>query len=328
MPLISTRLAGYRLSESAQHLLLSSWRPGTLRQYKYPLLRWEKFCSQNNIDPLQPLLQNVVEFLTSLFDSGVGYSAINTARSALSTILTCDNGRPIGEHPLICRLLKGVFEQRPSLPKHTTIWDVGRLLDYLRTLSPVAHLSLKELSLKTVTLMFLLTGQRCQTIHAIDIRNIQQLPNMLHITISQPLKTTKAGKHQAPLELLAYPSDINLCIVTHLKEYLKRTENLRTQNTALFISFQKPHAAVTRETVSRWVKSTMKAAGIDTTVFKAHSCRAASTSAAKTAGLPLRDIIASAGWHNAETFARFYCRSVQRDNFGQHVISHVTPNDT
>ena len=328
MPLISTKLAGYHLSHSAQHLLLSSWRPGTLRQYKYPLQRWEKFCAQNNIDQLQPLIPNVIEFLTSLFDSGVGYSAINTARSALSTILTSENGLPIGEHPLICRLLKGVFEQRPSIPKHTTIWDVGGLLDYLRTLSPISQLSLKELTLKTVTLLCLLTGQRCQTIHAVDIQNMQQLPNMIRITISEPLKTTKVGKHQAPLELLPYPSDINLCVVTHLKEYLKRTEHLRNNNTALFISFQKPHAVVTRETISRWVKSTMKAAGIDTTVFTAHSCRAASTSAAKTAGLRLNDIMASAGWSNAQTFARFYCRSVQRDNFGQHVISQINPNDT
>ncbi len=32
VPLISTKLAGYHLSQSAQHLLLSSWRPGTLKQ--------------------------------------------------------------------------------------------------------------------------------------------------------------------------------------------------------------------------------------------------------------------------------------------------------
>ena len=178
-----------------------------------------KVCSQNNIDPLQPLIPNVIDFLTLLFDSGVGYSAINTARSALSTILTRENGLPIGEHPLISRLLKGVFEQRPSIPKHTTIWDVGHLLDYLRRLSPISQLSLKELSLETVTLLCLLTGQTCQTIHAIDIQNMQQLLNMIRITISQPLKMTKAGKHQAPLELLPYPSDRTLCVVTHLKEY-------------------------------------------------------------------------------------------------------------
>ncbi len=180
----------------------------------------------------------------------MGYRAINTARSALSAVLTSENGPPIEAHSLICRLLKGVFEHRPSLPKHTTIWDVGRLLDYLRTISPISKLSLKQLSLKTITLLCLLTGQRCQTLHAINIQNMQHLPDMIRITISQPLKTTKAGKHQAPLELLQSPSDINLCVVAHIKEYLKRTETLRHKNTALFISFQKLHAPVTKETVS------------------------------------------------------------------------------
>ena len=48
----------------------------------------------------------------------------------------------------------------------------------------------------------------------------------------------------------------------------------------------------------------MKAAGIDTTVFKPHSTRGAATSAAKAANVPLREIMNTAGWPSDSTFAK------------------------
>ena len=45
-------------------------------------------------------------FLTKLFDEGLGYSAINTARSAISAVTLW----VVGSHPQITWFLKGVFE--------------------------------------------------------------------------------------------------------------------------------------------------------------------------------------------------------------------------
>ena len=218
--------------------------------------------------------------------------------------------------------MKGIFQLKPSLPKYTTIWDVGQLLGYLESLPLSAELSLKDLSLKTATLLSILTGQRCQTLHKIDINFIQTHTDMIHILIPEPLKTTRPGYHQAPLQLLAYPDNENLCVFRHLKEYLARTAPLRNLHTCLFLSFQKPHLPVGKDTVARWIKTTLKAAGINTDAFTAHSCRAASTSAAKAAGLNLLDIMRSAGWSNAQTFERFYSLNIVKNNFGQSVLSY------
>ena len=323
LSLISQKISTSDLSSSAQNILLSSWRPGTLKQYKSYLDRWQTFCAQNSVEVFNPTLEQCIEFLTTLFNSGLGYSAINTARSALSSVITLSNGLPIGEHPTIRRFLKGVFEIRPALPKYTAIWDVGKLLDYLKTFQSASQLSLKDLTHKTATLLFLLTGQRCQTIHSIELSGIQSLPDLFRITILQPVKTSKPGKHIQPLELKAFATEPNLCIVLHLSEYIKRTNSLRGSHTKLFLSHQKPHNPVSRDTISRWVKSTMKLAGIDTNVFTAHSCRSASTSAAKASGLSLSEIFKSAGWSNATTFARFYDKLLISENFGQSVLSNI-----
>ena len=52
-------------------------------------------------------MNNGVEFLVLLYKSGLGYSAINTARSALSSTLVLQDGEKLGEHPLVVRCMIG-----------------------------------------------------------------------------------------------------------------------------------------------------------------------------------------------------------------------------
>jgi hypothetical protein len=132
------------------------------------------------------------------------------------------------------------------------------------------------------TLLCTLTDQRCQTMHKIDVDFVQFQQDGCIITIKDILKHTRAGKHQPPLCLAAYPQDKWLCIVQHLLEYLKRTLNICKDQTQLLIGLNKPHHAVNKDTIGRWVKTTLKI-GIDTEEFPSHSTRAASTTCAKSA---------------------------------------------
>ena len=72
---------------------------------------------------LQPGVTNGIAFLVSLYKSGLVYSAIKTAHSTLSLILVLKDGVNFGEHPLVARSMKGIFELDPALPKYTEIWD-------------------------------------------------------------------------------------------------------------------------------------------------------------------------------------------------------------
>lgn len=98
------------------------------------------------------------------FDGGVWYSVINSARSALSSAIT---------HPIVVRFMKGVFEQRSSLPRYTNIWNVEVLLRHLLNLGKPQDISLKTLTHKLVMLMALLSGKRRLTLHALDIDSMQ-----------------------------------------------------------------------------------------------------------------------------------------------------------
>ncbi|CAB3993543.1 Pol poly, partial [Paramuricea clavata] len=131
-------------------------------------------------------------------------------------------------------------------------------------------------------------------------------------TFELTLKLSRPGKHLKPIELEAFGQEQSLCIIHHLRAYIEKTANHRTDvNTSqLLLSYQKPFKPVSKDTISRWIKIVLKDAGIDTTKFTAHSARAASTSAAAKAGASIESILESAGWSNCGTFAKFYNKEI------------------
>ena len=264
----------------------------------------------------------IVEFLTTLFTAGLSYSAINTARSALSSFVTLGKNVTVGNLPLVKRFLRGVYNKRPSFPRYKQTWDVTHVLDYLKTLSPVNTLSLRTLTLKLVMLLALITGQRVQTLHSFDLNFIKVTKEGVYIEVHEILKSSKPGRHLDPLVLPAFVDDTRLCIVHVLQEYIGRTSSLR-KTQKLFVTYMKPHAQASIATISNWIKLVLKLSGVDSS-FKSHSTRGASTSAALKAGTSVNVILRSAGWKNESVFQKFYNRpsTVQAydDNYSVRVL--------
>ena len=250
------------ISQSAAKLLLASWRGGTKKQYDVYIKKWTEFCAERQANQFYPLVVDVLDFLTELYEKGFTYSAINTARSALSSFVLLDDGSSVGQNPLVSRLLKGVFQSRAPTPKYTEVWDVQIVLSYLKTLHPVDSLSLKDLSFKFLMLLLLVSGQRGQTIHMLDINDMIVTENGFTFVIVNHLKQSRPGYHNPHLKLVPF-EDPSLCVVTTCKEYLKRTKSLRGNQSKLFISYVKPFKEVSRDTLTRWVRQVMAQAGLD-----------------------------------------------------------------
>ncbi|KAL9985474.1 hypothetical protein ACROYT_G007888 [Oculina patagonica] len=232
-----------RISKEAAELIMASWRDGTKKQYSTYITKWQNVCNQRQINPIQPSLGSVLDFLTALYQQGLTYSAINTARSARKT-------------PISVEIDEGHFPRKTSTTK---------LVEHLKQSRP---------------------------------------------GVTNPLVKLKAFE------------DKTLCIVTTLQEFLTRTQTLRGTESQLFISYQKSFKKVNRDTISRWVKSVLTDSGIDTSRFKPHSTRAASTSAASNASVSLDDILQTAGWSSECTFAIFYNKPIAKENtFADGVLS-------
>jgi hypothetical protein len=112
--LIACRLSGQILKTKEFQIKLpkSYWLLGEAvrkKQYATYTKRWLYFCS---------LTKTVFKFrlglLTDLFESGLTYSYINCARSALSAFGIMFNGVTVGCNATIIRFLKGVYNLRPT----------------------------------------------------------------------------------------------------------------------------------------------------------------------------------------------------------------------
>ena len=112
------------------------------------------------------------------------------------------------------------------------------------------------------------------------------------------------------IEIARYDSDTTICPLSCLQEYINRTQQFRGVETKLFISYVKPYKAVSRDTISRWTKATLKLCGIDTSVFSVHSTRATSTPKACAKDISLHEIMDKAGWSSAQTFYKYYYKPV------------------
>lgn len=253
----------------------------------------------------------VLEFLTFLYETGIGFSALNTARSALSSVVVLPDRGTVGSHYLVCKFMKGVSEIRPSRPRYCETWDVSLLLQYFHDQEDNKSLAISQLTQKLAALLLLLSGQRVQTIHLIKLSSVKFHESGCVITITDRLKHFDQKKNEHKLEFPKFDQDVKLCVVSCLENYVKRTAGRRKGVDNLLLCYKKPYGPASKSTLCRWLKNVMECAGIDVKQFASHSFRSASTSAAHKLDVPLDTILQTAGWSNAETFRKFYNRPVR-----------------
>ena len=98
---IRAALQGSGLSTTATTLICNAWREGTKQQYNSTMRRWGEFCRAREIHPVTPPINDVVEFLSSLYADGERFGVIATAWSALGNFLHVPGVPVLANHPVI-----------------------------------------------------------------------------------------------------------------------------------------------------------------------------------------------------------------------------------
>ena len=189
---------------------------------------------------------------------------------------------------------------------HILLWD------------DTATLSLKLLTLKLVMLMSLARLSRSADLAALRLDNCQFKPEGVVFLPSTLAKQSRQGKPLTDYYVASFPDNKQLCPVETL--YKQVTAPLRKGNSQLLLGIIKP--PVTPCTIARWLKEVLKMAGIDVTVFTAHSTRGALSSAAADSGIITGDILKTADWSKESVFRKFYYRSSCDPSNGRAVLSH------
>ena len=97
------------ISGKAAEIILCSWSESTHKQYEPHIKRWTTFCDQREINPFDPSVTSLLDFLIELHEKRLAYSTLNTARSAISAFTIPKDNSSIGSHPTVTRFMKGVY---------------------------------------------------------------------------------------------------------------------------------------------------------------------------------------------------------------------------
>lgn len=313
-------LSGTGINPKAIDLICSAKAPSTYKQYEVYLKQFSEFCALNDIDPNDPSIEDCINYLHSLMDKGLAYSTVNTARSALSFYFDFFKGVKVGETKIVKDLLDSYARANPPKPKYVKMWDVNIVLTAMQKMKGNSQLSLKELTLKTVTLISITSAQRGQSIHDFKISQIRWEKDEAIVMLTKPVKHSVKGSPLDIVRVRKFPDDRKICPYRALREYVHVTEKVRYDIDDVWLSLSKPFRAISNDTLHRWIKDMLIACGIKD--FGSHTCRHASTSKADELGVDIDTIVATAKWSNCLTFARFYKRKiVNQDKFASAILN-------
>ena len=144
---------------------------------------------------------------------------------------------------------------------------MNQVFAYMKKLYPLDDLTLKDLKgVKLVMLLALTSGQRYQALTS--LRHEVKYEDNVRL-----LSSSFNGTYEI--------KPARECFFGCLCQEISPGRPMRVSTTTkLLISYVKPHRAITSNTISRWIKQVLTLSGIDATIFKARSTRAASVSKA------------------------------------------------
>ena len=110
-----------------------------------------------------------------------------------------------------------------------SVWSVESVINYIKTKwKNNDNLSGKYLTYKLVILMSVTSASRASAMHSLDVRFMVKSDDAYIFTFRKLHKSWRKGKAPPKLYFYKYPKDQELCVVSALNEYLKRTETWRT----------------------------------------------------------------------------------------------------
>lgn len=162
---------------------------------------------------------------------------------------------------------------------------------------------------------------RAQSIYLIHISNMEKCFDEYIFEFSGLLKQSRPGYKTPAVHMKSHPPD-RYCTYVVVKEYLSRNCINKKWRRITFINYVKPHKAVTRDTVSQWIKMVLNVSGINTDIFGSHSVRSAPVSKAKLAAVPVDEISRKVGWSNAGTMSKFKKKKKEKKSLWLKTNTH------
>jgi len=242
-------------------LLMAGNRTSTHSTYESAWRVWNSWCVRRGEKPLSVPVNSVLKFLTELFNSKKSYSTIKGYRLSRGTLLECTLWWKISSTVAITLI-------PPPRPRYNPAWDPDIVIKYLSALGNNQFISISALTHKTAVLLAFASLLRVSELASISLISVNFSVKGVFFSLLKPRK----AQHSGPLQSIIIPGlpDFTCCPVEAVRAYFDRTSTHRndTNINSLFISLISPHRNVKAKTISGWIRSSLTAAGVDTTVSR------------------------------------------------------------
>ncbi|XP_070803767.1 uncharacterized protein [Pituophis catenifer annectens] len=347
MALEGARLRQDNYSDRVIHIVQACRRKSTVRLYNISWLAFYRWCRSRQIDPVSASPAQILEFLRDGFDRGLAHSTLRRHVAALSTALSSPSGRPLTQHPVIKKFLRGARLLRPSSIHRYPTWDLPKVLNALTEtpFEPLRTVHLRFLTLKVVFLIAITSARRISELAALSVR--EDLCVFRPDTVILRLDPSFIPKVNSPFHRAQEVILPNFCprpshalerrwhtldVRRALKIYIKRTAPFR-KSEALFVSFLPGSLGlkVSSATIGRWIRACIASAYQAQAIpvpnsITAHSTRSAATSAAWATQASLEEVCRAATWSTPSPFIRHYkidTFASAEASFGRRVLQQV-----
>ncbi|KAG0931393.1 hypothetical protein G6F32_011682 [Rhizopus arrhizus] len=323
------------IDADASNFLEKSVRTNTARVYNGGWKKWVIWCKAQTpmIEPTKYDVQQVFKFLMEF--KHLSSSHLNGIRSAIaSTFKTLHPEEiPLANQPIIIEFFKAKRHQEIRIPTKSQLvtWDINILISYInKKLKNTKNLALYDLQIKTLLLLCMSTMGRPRS----DIGRLQHRDIQLEFYEDKVVAATiifrEAKETNVKSSQLGLIEEEDLCPVRTLAWFMSVSSKVRQQlpeDHTLFLAYINDNnkvSSVRASTISGWIKNSMAEAGIDTSNYKPHSIRSASSTKAVEKGSSIEEVKQHANWsRRAFTFEDYYYKPTAQQSTSTEIVNSI-----
>ena len=287
-------------------LISSCWRGSTAKRYDAIWRAFKDYLRSRRLLLSSVTINVVLDYLSSLFTRGLAYRTIHLHRSVLSATLPAIDGLPVGQHDLVCRLVKGVFQRRPPTRRLYQSWDVGAVFAVFAEWN--LPLDFSQIQRKAAFLLAVASARRPSELASLRCSAAFMIIGGDRVRfLPSRLSKTDRSQHLGPPIVVRRlpPEDSASCPVSALEQLLQRRRELGIAHDFIFCDFHAPYSPISTTAFSDRLRWALRRAGISA---PPGSTRSVSVSDAFARGVDIQTVLHAGDWSRAQTFYRHYLR--------------------
>jgi hypothetical protein len=305
--------------------------------YNGMLRKLHEFCEKRHIQFPPHETKYIAQFLCYVADSSqTPRSQIKTAMAALAHMYENYGLENLLANYHVKKLVDALIKAGTQIPMHRSkIMPIKSFRELFTQWQDNVNLSIKELRLKTITLMALLLMLRPSDIapkavhfdgesgtssnFVFSTHNVEFCDDGAKITFHGIKNDTSRAGFSVFLQAT---EEDKLNPVLALKEYISRTNNIRPESCPVFLTLTSPHRAISAGTVATILNDAIKLAGLDGHGYSAKSFRPTGATAAIDMKCDPEIAMQLGRWKTRSVFFDHYVHSKPPSSLSTDIMEH------